>query len=859
MRIVVLVVVLLGTLTVSATEVVPLTMNETIRQSDAIVLGTVTARTCRWGDATKRWIVSDYTFAVEEVLNVPAHGAPLGKTITLTYWGGTIDGETQGISDVRLPAAGERLILMLKDSWREPGFTPVVGLNQGLFVVVGDGSVTDFSGQALGRNERNDVVRPGVAAPGKSELSLAVFKSWLRANIAAIKAAPTELRPPGDRNDPRVMKTRAGVPEVSGSAVPPFDGAPRTPVIARPSEEGGGVPVPPPSITSRIVSQAARDLTSSKHLGITPHYSTSHQAYWPITMNQFPTSFAPWSPEDQYQMSKWNYYTDVFRVYATPTGTYGWPNGRFDLDGWPSSSDMQSIYGAPWDAYTIGVTYYRWDSGGWIVEADIALNPAFSFTLDDEWVYDGGYAQGFRQVMVHELGHVTGLEHQFNYLSVMNYMPSEFRFFAFPYTDDAGGVRFEYSGHAVGLTDLAVYLYYASGYQSVSDASYPTSVNAGSSFNVNYYHVENVGTTTISTPTVQWYLTAARNFNSSYYYLGTTTYSSLAPFTYFTPSTVTRTLNVPASVPPGYYYLSAYIPNDAGAPGGAFPYSNNYGFSRLPLYVYCPSTTITASNNGPVCSGGSVQLTATTVSGASYAWTGPNGYYSTAQNPSLSSVSASAAGSYSVTVSVGSCTVGSSSTTVSISALGIPQSVSATASSTTTVGVSWSAASCAASYDIYRSASGSNFVKIGSSGTTAYSDTTAAASTAYLYAVKAVDASANSSSLSARDLATTVIFTDPTLTSASTTIKAIHVAQLRTAVNAVRALAALGVFSYTDGTITSGTTQPKAVHITDLRTALGAARTALALSSITFTDPTLTANVTSVKAAHVNELRNGVK
>jgi gliding motility-associated-like protein len=41
-----------------------------------------------------------------------------------------------------------------------------------------------------------------------------------------------------------------------------------------------------------------------------------------------------------------------------------------------------------------------------------------------------------------------------------------------------------------------------------------------------------------------------------------------------------------------------------------------------------------ANNNGPVCLGGSFNLTATALSGATtYAWTGPNGFTSTAQNP----------------------------------------------------------------------------------------------------------------------------------------------------------------------------------------------------------------------------------
>src|SRR5690606_19090685 len=40
----------------------------------------------------------------------------------------------------------------------------------------------------------------------------------------------------------------------------------------------------------------------------------------------------------------------------------------------------------------------------------------------------------------------------------------------------------------------------------------------------------------------------------------------------------------------------------------------------------------TAGNGGEVCVGGTIQLTASNTTGATYAWTGPNGFTSTAQN-----------------------------------------------------------------------------------------------------------------------------------------------------------------------------------------------------------------------------------
>jgi len=577
----------------TATEVIPLSLNETVRQADAIVLGTVTAQQSRWGDSSKRWIATDFTLTVEDVIHASEKGSPIQKTITLTYWGGTLGGETQAVSDMRLPKPNEHLLLILRPDWQQNGFTPTVGFNQGLFSVTTDKTslVLDADGQPLVLGDKGNITRSVGLTAGTANVDLPTFTGWLRANINAIKAAPPPQRAAINPNDPRVLRPFAKTPEAAGVGTP-LPLAFLAQADARLEESAPGAPNPP----TDAAFAAALGTGDIPQGGLT-NYSTSHQAHLPIVINQFPSSFSPWSPEDQYQMSKWNYYaSNVFRVYTTPTGTYGWPNGRFDLAGWPSSASLQSVYGTPWGSNTLGVTFLRYDSNGWIIEADVALNPAFSWTLDDEWVYDSGPAQSFRETMTHELGHVHGLDHQFNFLSVMNYSPAVYRAYATPFMDDAQGIRFEYPGNVVGLTDLAVYLFYSSGYQSWSDASIPATVVAGSTLTVTNYHIENVGTTTISTPTIEWYLTKARNYGSSYYALGQSTYSSLPPFTYFTPSSVARSFTVPTSVPSGDYYLAAYIRNDGGAGQSSFPFSNNYGFSRTKVHVNIPNVNMSIND-----------------------------------------------------------------------------------------------------------------------------------------------------------------------------------------------------------------------------------------------------------------------
>ena len=65
----------------------------------------------------------------------------------------------------------------------------------------------------------------------------------------------------------------------------------------------------------------------------------------------------------------------------------------------------------------------------------------------------------------------------------------------------------------------------------------------------------------------------------------------------------------------------------------------------------------TTSSNAPVCVGSALNLYASAIPGATYNWTGPNGFTSTQQNPVVSSSASTAlSGTYYVTSSLYSCT-----------------------------------------------------------------------------------------------------------------------------------------------------------------------------------------------------------
>ncbi|MBA3665873.1 MAG: hypothetical protein H0W61_16965 [Bacteroidetes bacterium] len=75
-------------------------------------------------------------------------------------------------------------------------------------------------------------------------------------------------------------------------------------------------------------------------------------------------------------------------------------------------------------------------------------------------------------------------------------------------------------------------------------------------------------------------------------------------------------------------------------------------------------TTVTVSNipaapgtagSTPLCAGSTISLTATFTAGAAYNWSGPNGFTSVLQNPTIAGATTAASGVYSVAATIGGC------------------------------------------------------------------------------------------------------------------------------------------------------------------------------------------------------------
>ncbi|MBK7668018.1 MAG: gliding motility-associated C-terminal domain-containing protein [Sphingobacteriaceae bacterium] len=95
--------------------------------------------------------------------------------------------------------------------------------------------------------------------------------------------------------------------------------------------------------------------------------------------------------------------------------------------------------------------------------------------------------------------------------------------------------------------------------------------------------------------------------------------------------------------------------------------------STASVNVIVTTPTTSASNTGPYCAGTTINLSAPAAT--SYTWSGPGGYTSNSQNATQASSTPAMSGTYSVIVSIGTCTA-SATTNVVVNALPTPTATS---------------------------------------------------------------------------------------------------------------------------------------------------------------------------------------
>ncbi len=516
--------------------VVQMEREEVIQRSEMIFVGEVRSKKSRW-NTQGNLIVTDYEFSIDEVL----FGQYYADELTLTFAGGQLPEEGQSLSDVPEFAVDEEVLLML-ESPIKPLISPVTGLYQGKF------SASENKASVIGG--LGEVIKAG-----HSTISFDEFVEQIKQEIplAKSKALPSRKLSPGAEK--HVIKDLP-VKSYDSDFVKNLSASVNT---TRPHANHEHHSMKPSANMGPVDSMAMQSTTLDTHLPeqLSNRWSYDHPAkFTPIVYNQLgPGGLL--GLHDEYQMSYWNDYSDIFQVHVNPPSTWAWQNNVYDIAGFVNNQTMIDQFGQGWGANTLAICWLRWDGTGLSIEADIAVNPAFNWSVDDYATYSNNGLYNANRTLLHELGHAWGLNHQFEELSVMNYAPKKYRAYTVLYGDDVMAVRNAFPGTAVSQTDFSISLFHSPGFQNYDDATLSsTNLTVGDTFEVSDFVLENSGTAQAST-TINWYLTHNINDWIGATFIGSTVSGNMNPDSYFHLDNIPVT--IPTNLPAGNYYLAANI------------------------------------------------------------------------------------------------------------------------------------------------------------------------------------------------------------------------------------------------------------------------------------------------------------
>ena len=108
------------------------------------------------------------------------------------------------------------------------------------------------------------------------------------------------------------------------------------------------------------------------------------------------------------------------------------------------------------------------------------------------------------------------------------------------------------------------------------------------------------------------------------------------------------------------------------------------GYTANLTCCVAPAPTAVAGNAGPTCAGSTLQLNVATNTGNTFNWSGPNGFTSALQNPSITGVTLAAGGTYTVSVRNGANGCPSTSSTT-VDVIGVPTALTTTPAGSTAI------------------------------------------------------------------------------------------------------------------------------------------------------------------------------
>jgi hypothetical protein len=278
---------------------------------------------------------------------------------------------------------------------------------------------------------------------------------------------------------------------------------------------------------------------------------------WPdgddIVMDDVLSPADPWSAPAQFQMSEWNE-VDVtdnshpFRINDDPEFSFGANDGDNTI-GFLDEAGLNSEYGL---SYAMALAWTQCYSSGQLVECDVMIDPTLPWNLapDD--------ANWFQSTVLHELGHVRGLDHFDTYLSMQNSGVSKYLRNEILYMDDRDAVR--QNASFVAERDIVIYNKWHDGSVPQWMTMSPTTLREFETIQLNNITVENRGSEAFgSTVRFGVYLSENDTISTGDQLLNTGTFPSFGVFTF---STFNWSADIPTVADCGTRYIGGVIDDD---------------------------------------------------------------------------------------------------------------------------------------------------------------------------------------------------------------------------------------------------------------------------------------------------------
>jgi uncharacterized repeat protein (TIGR01451 family) len=265
-----------------------------------------------------------------------------------------------------------------------------------------------------------------------------------------------------------------------------------------------------------------------------PAFAYAIDNWWPdgdnIVMDDVLLPADVWSAPAQFQMSEWNEVDTTdnshpFRINLNPQFSFGANDGDNTI-GFLGEAGLNSEYGLSYANALAWTACWSGFLSGRLDECDVMIDPSRPWRLTPD------STNFFQSTVLHELGHVRGLDHYNNYLSMQNSGVDKILRGEILYMDDREGVR-QHASH-IGEFDVVIYNKFHNGSVPAWMSSSPTTARVGDTITFQNITVENRGTNALGSLRFGTYLSTNTIISTADQLLNTGSWGSFGRFTFST-------------------------------------------------------------------------------------------------------------------------------------------------------------------------------------------------------------------------------------------------------------------------------------------------------------------------------------